>query len=104
VLVCTIEAVAIRGHTPLPTEGHHRMPTTTNTKTQGDAQRAAHAALASVADAVAYSGIGRSRLYELARAGRVRMVKSGTRTLCDMSTVKALIASLPEASIRPSSR
>jgi len=40
------------------------MSTTTNT-TKGDAQRAAHAALATVADAVAFSGIGRSRLYEL---------------------------------------
>lgn len=32
-------------------------------------------------EAVTFSGIGRSRLFELAREGRVRVVKFGGRTL-----------------------
>ena len=80
-------------------------PTTTTTteprQPRGDAQRAAHAALASIADAVAFSGIGRSRLYELAGAGRVLFKKAGARTLCDMASLKSLIASLPDAQLRP---
>ena len=78
--------------------------TSPNAKTQGNAERAAHAALASIADAVAWSGIGRSRLYELAAAGQVRFRKAGSRTLCDMASLKTLIASLPEATLRTSSQ
>jgi hypothetical protein len=75
------------------------MTTSTNT-TKGDAQRAAHAALATVADAVAYAGIGRSRLYQHWAAGRVRFVKDGARTLVDMRSLKAMQATLPEATSR----
>ena len=50
---------------------------------RGDAQRAAHAAFASIADACAYAGVGRSTMYARAAAGQVRLVKIGARTLVD---------------------
>ena len=85
------------------------MPIRTNTTTDskprrkavGDAQRAAHAALASVPDACAFASCGRSTLYTRAAAGELRMVKLGTKSLIDMDSLRAMIARLPEASLRP---
>jgi hypothetical protein len=85
------------------------MSTTTNTtdaskprprrKALGDAARAEHAGFARVEDACAWAGIGRSRMYEHAAAGRVRFVKDGCRTLVDMASLRA--RPLPEATLRP---
>jgi excisionase family DNA binding protein len=69
-------------------------------KRKGDAQQAAHAALAPIPDAYAYAGIGRSTLYTLVAAGELRLVKVGTRSLIDMASMRALIGRLPEASLR----
>jgi excisionase family DNA binding protein len=44
-------------------------------------------------------GLSRSRLYRLAAEGRIRMVKVGSRTLVDCASVRAFLATLPEASI-----
>lgn len=50
--------------------------------------------------APAVFGLSRSHLYRLAAAGRVRMVKAGTRTLVDAASVRVFLASLPTAQIR----
>ncbi len=50
--------------------------------------------------APAVFGLSRSHLYRLAAAGRVRMVKAGSRTLVDAASVRAFLASLPPAQIR----
>jgi len=83
------------------------MPNTNTTAPRtpkGDAARAVHAAYAHIADAAAWCGIGRSRLYEHAAAGRVRFVKDGGRTLCDMGSLRALLAALPDAPLHPTDR
>jgi hypothetical protein len=68
-------------------------PTSNATKAKikptGNAERAAHAALASIPDASAFSGIGRSTLYKKAEAGELLFVKAGSKTLVDMSTLRA---------------
>jgi hypothetical protein len=69
-------------------------------KAQGDASRAASAGLASIPDACAYAGCGRSTLYVRAAAGDLRMVKLGVKSLIDMDSLRAMIARLPEASLR----
>ena len=46
--------------------------------------------------AVAIYGVSRSTLYRAAAAGRLRLVKLGSRTLVDVSSAEALAASLPE--------
>ena len=74
--------------------------TNTKAKRQGDAQRAAHAATASVLDACAFSGIGRSTLYKKAAAGHLLLVKIGSRSLVDMASLRDMIAKLPEAKLR----
>lgn len=66
----------------------------------GDAARAAHAELAHIQDASAWSGIGRSTLYKRAAAGQIRLVKLGARSLVDMKSLRALMDNLPEASLR----
>jgi len=43
-----------------------------------------------VPTAVAITGIGRSKLYELIKAGKVRIVKIGSRTLCNYSDLERL--------------
>lgn len=49
--------------------------------------------------AVAVFGLSRSALYRLAAEGRVRFIKAGARTLVDAASVRAFLASLPEAKI-----
>jgi len=44
-------------------------------------------------------GVSRSRLYLLAGEGKVRMVKCGARTLVCCASVRAYLATLPEAKI-----
>lgn len=43
-------------------------------------------------EAVAWSGIGRSRLFELAREGRLRPVRFGGRTLWPRAELRRLLA------------
>lgn len=50
--------------------------------------------------APAIFGLSRSHLYRLAAEGRVRLLKAGARTLVDASTVRAYLASLPEATLK----
>ena len=50
-------------------------------------------------DAATYSGEPRSKLYELAAAGRLKVFKSGRRTLISVASLDAHIASLPPAQI-----
>ncbi len=59
-----------------------------------EAERVPHAAFVRIPEACGYSGISRSRLYELATAGRVRFVKLGRRTLVEMASLHAFLAAL----------
>ncbi|MEA3533221.1 helix-turn-helix domain-containing protein [Rhizobium sp. CC-YZS058] len=47
-------------------------------------------------DAVAYSGIGRTKLYELVKLGQLTPKKLGTRTLIITEELDAYIRSLPD--------
>jgi hypothetical protein len=49
--------------------------------------------------AVGWSGRSRTTIYRLAAAGHIRLVKAGARTLLDCASMRAYLASLPEASI-----
>lgn len=49
--------------------------------------------------APAIFGLSRSHLYRLAAEGRIRLVKAGARTLVDAASVRAFLATLPEAKI-----
>jgi excisionase family DNA binding protein len=46
-------------------------------------------------------GFGRSKLYELAGEGSIRIVKVGGRSLVDIEAALAWMATLPVASIAP---
>ncbi|QCO17933.1 DNA-binding protein (plasmid) [Azospirillum brasilense] len=50
-----------------------------------------------VPHAVQFSGIGRSRLYELMNAGQIEAVKAGNRTLVLTASIRAYLADLPAA-------
>ena len=52
-------------------------------------------ALVPVSKAHETLGIGRSKLYELAREGRLEMVHLGRRALVTKASIKAYVASLP---------
>ena len=52
-------------------------------------------------EAVRVSGISRSELYRRLGAGDIRAVKSGSRTLILMDSLRAHLASLPPATFRP---
>jgi len=54
--------------------------------------------------APAIFGLSRSCLYRLAGEGRIRMIKIGSRTLVDASTVRAFLAALPEVQLRQDPR
>jgi len=51
-----------------------------------------------VGEMVAATGLGRSRLYEEIRAGRLRIVKAGRRTLILAIDLEKWLASLPAGS------
>jgi len=48
-----------------------------------------------VPDACKAAGFGRTTLYELIAAGRVRAMKAGTRTLIEAESLRRYLASLP---------
>lgn len=50
--------------------------------------------------APAIFGLSRSHLYRLAGEGRIRLVKVASRTLVDAASVRAFLATLPEAKLR----
>jgi hypothetical protein len=60
----------------------------------------AHAALASIPNACAFSGFSRTRLYDLKSAGVLRFVKIGRCSLVDMQSLRDFIADLPTAATR----
>jgi excisionase family DNA binding protein len=49
--------------------------------------------------ATALYGVSRSHLYRLAGEGRIRFLKAGRTTLVDLDSVRAYLATLPEACI-----
>jgi excisionase family DNA binding protein len=54
-----------------------------------------------VKEACVVGGFGRSKLYEVLGAGRVRAVKLGSKTLIDTASLLTYLDSLPAAQIRP---
>jgi excisionase family DNA binding protein len=54
-----------------------------------------------VKEACVVGGFGRSKLYEVVGAGRVRAVKLGSKTLIDTASLLTYLESLPAAQIRP---
>ena len=52
--------------------------------------------------ACTWSGLSRSELYRRLAAGQVRAIKSGRTTLIDVSSLKAHLAALPQATFRQS--
>ena len=54
-----------------------------------------------IADAVTFSGLSRSEVYRQLATGNLRAVKSGSRTLVLVESIRAHLASLPVASFRP---
>jgi excisionase family DNA binding protein len=48
-----------------------------------------------VPDACKAAGLGRTTLYELIAAGRVRAMKAGTRTLIEAESLRSYLDSLP---------
>ena len=48
-----------------------------------------------VQDACKAAGLGRTTLYELIAAGRVRAMKAGSRTLIEADSLRSYLASLP---------
>ncbi len=54
-----------------------------------------------IADAVTFSGLSRSEVYRQLATGKLRAVKSGSRTLVLVESIRAYLASLPTATFRP---
>jgi excisionase family DNA binding protein len=54
----------------------------------------------SIPEAAKFSGIGRTRLWELVSSGKVRAVKHGTRTLVLTDSLRAYVESLPAVEVR----
>ena len=54
-----------------------------------------------IADAVTFSGLSRSEVYRQLASGNLRAVKSGSRTLVLVESIRAYLASLPTATFRP---
>lgn len=52
-----------------------------------------------IAGAVAASGLSRTRIYELLRSGDIEAVRCGGRTLIRASSLRAYLASLPDAGL-----
>jgi hypothetical protein len=55
---------------------------------------------ASIPDACRISGLSRSEIYRHLGAGDIRAVKSGSRTLILLDSLRAHLASLPPATFR----
>ena len=55
---------------------------------------------APIPDACCISGLSRSEIYRRLAAGDIRAVKSGSRTLILMDSLRAHLASLPAATFR----
>jgi excisionase family DNA binding protein len=55
---------------------------------------------ARIPTAVALTGVSRSAIYRLASEGRIRLMKIGSRTLVDMTSLRSHLASLPTAKVR----
>jgi hypothetical protein len=55
---------------------------------------------APISDACRISGLSRSEIYRRLAAGDLRAVKSGSRTLVLMDSLRAHLASLPAATFR----
>lgn len=55
----------------------------------------AGARFAPIPAACAWSGIGRTRLYELANAGEITIRKAGRRSLVDMQTLAEFLETCP---------
>lgn len=55
---------------------------------------------APISDACRVSGLSRSEIYRRLAAGDIHAVKSGSRTLILMNSLRAHIASLPAATFR----
>ncbi len=53
-----------------------------------------------IADAVTFSGLSRSEVYRQLATGKLRAVKSGSRTLVLVESIRAYLASLPAATFR----
>ena len=51
--------------------------------------------------AVLASGLSRSAIYREAGQGRIKLLKLGRTTLVDMASIRAFLASLPLANIKP---
>jgi hypothetical protein len=55
-----------------------------------------------IMEAVRLSGLSRSEIYKRMAAGQIEAIKSGSRTLVLMPSLKAHVASLPRAEFRTS--
>ncbi|MFP5078482.1 helix-turn-helix domain-containing protein [Rhizobium sp. YIM 134829] len=55
-----------------------------------------HKLAMTVAEAVSYSGIGRTKLYDLVKSGSLKPKKLGTRTLILTEELDSYIRSLPD--------
>ncbi len=67
----------------------------------GPAVAAVEAIALPVAAASAVSGLSRSGIYREAGRGNITLLKCGRSTLVDMASVRAFLAALPRATIRP---
>ena len=61
----------------------------------------ASAEFARIPEATGRFGISRTRLYREAALGKVRLVKLGNATLVDLASLRAFMARLPAAKLRP---
>ena len=52
-------------------------------------------------EAVRYSGLSRSEIYRRAGIGEIVLLKCGATTLVDVVSLRATVAALPRAVIRP---
>jgi excisionase family DNA binding protein len=57
-----------------------------------------------IADAVKVTGIGRTTLYELIGAGKIKASKAGNRTLVMADSLRDYVDSLPTADIKTGQR
>ena len=54
-----------------------------------------------IADAIPYSGLSRSEIYRQLANGNLYAIKSGSRTLILVESIRAYLSSLPAATFRP---